>query len=275
MPITSIIILVAVILVITVIVSIILTKREQAAALRRQRAASCRLKADEAQDLYDGLQVAGLEKAAYKFLLERVVANLKEAYDISPNSPGIKIRLDSAVKTLGAFDNQSFLVQMPSNMTELHGLVGRLNKYIKYLKLLLHNKTISDTLYQQLLPSIQRSSIKFDVEGHIKMGHQATNSGQAGTAKQSYLHAKEKILESGTEDAYAQKQLAKVEELLEELERQYQSTFESSQISDTGNSGIPKAEDDASDKAEQTISTQKELNKKAQKDLDFNQKKKW
>jgi len=134
--ITTIVILVSVILVLSVIVSIVLTKREQAAALRRQQVASYRLKADEAQDLYDGLQNAGLEKAAYKFLLERIAVNLQEAYNIEPSTPGIKTRLNSAAKTLESLDTLTFTVQMPGNMMELHGLVGRLNKFMKYLMLL-------------------------------------------------------------------------------------------------------------------------------------------
>ncbi len=282
MSITTIVIIVSVILVLSIIVSVIITKREQTAALRRQQVASYRLKADDAQDLYDGLLIAGLEKHAYKFLLERIVSNLQEAYNIAPKTPGIKTRLNSAKHTLENIDTMVINIQMPGNIMELHGLIGRLNKFIKYLMLLLQNKSISESIYHQLIPSLQRSSIKFDVEGHIKMGHQAANTGQAGTAKQSYLHAREKLVECDSEDAYAQRQLQKVNELLENLEMEpeqndngatnetdqstQQETDETSEISQNNKEVL---------ESQQAVSSQKEMNEKSDSDGDFVQKKKW
>lgn len=283
MSITTIIILVAVVLVLSVVVSIILTKREQAATLRRQQVASFRIKADEAQDLYDGLQIAGLEKPTYKFLLERVVFNLKNAYDIDPKAVGIKTRLDSATRLLQNIDEQSYTVQMPGNMMELHGLIGRLNKLIKYFMLLLQKNSIPPALYQQLMPSIQQSSIKFDVEGHIKMGHQAANAGQAGTAKQSYTHAREKLINLGTEDAYSQKQLQVVEDLLANLKTDAEDTTQSDNQVIEQTSGETSAESVESMSAEeqeeadihQAVATQAELNKQAENRDGFKDKKKW
>ncbi len=286
MSIATIVILVGVILFCSVVLSVILTKREQAAALRRQQVASFRLKADEAQDLYDGLQIAGLEKPTYKFLLERVAFNLQKAYELAPKTPGIKTRLNSANNTLNSLDTLSFSVQMPGNMMELHGLIGRLNKLMKYLMLLFHNKSISTYLYQQLIPSIQQSSVKFDVEGHIKMGHQAANIGQAGTAKQSYVHAKEKLLELGVEDAYAQAQLQKIDELLENLEQEFDETRQSadqpdeqqiqqgSEVPTTENSTLSNGAKEESE-IQEAVVTQEELNKMSDSDSGFSDKKKW
>ncbi|MCP4272745.1 MAG: hypothetical protein GY781_12400 [Gammaproteobacteria bacterium] len=286
MSIATIVILVGVILFCSVVLSVILTKREQAAALRRQQVASFRLKADEAQDLYDGLQIAGLEKPTYKFLLERVAFNLQKAYELAPKTPGIKTRLNSANNTLNSLDTLSFSVQMPGNMMELHGLIGRLNKLMKYLMLLFHNKSISPDLYQQLIPSIQQSSVKFDVEGHVKMGHQAANIGQAGTAKQSYVHAKEKLLELGVEDAYAQAQLQKIDELLENLEQEFDETRQSadqpdeqqiqqgSEVPTTENSTLSNGAKEESE-IQEAVVTQEELNKMSDSDSGFSDKKKW
>ncbi|MCP4414477.1 MAG: hypothetical protein GY808_18130 [Gammaproteobacteria bacterium] len=286
MSISTIVILVGVILFFSVIISVILTKREQAAALKRKQVASYRLKANEAQDLYDGLQIAGLEKPTYKFLLDRVAINLQKAHELSPNAPGIKTRLNSVNNTLNALDTLSFSVQMPGNMMELHGLIGRLNKLMKYLMLLFQNKSISPALYQQLIPSIQQSSVKFDVEGHIKMGHQAANIGQVGTAKQSYTHAKEKLTELGSEDAYAQAQLQKIDELLESLDQEFDGTSQSTnqpdeqQIQQTGE--VPSTENstlsnDSKEELEikETALTQEELNKMSDSDNGFSEKKKW
>ncbi len=287
MSITTIVILVGLILFCSVILSVVLTKREQAAALIRQQVASFRLKADEAQDLYDGLQIAGLDKPTYKFLLDRVLFNLKKAYELSPKAPGIKTRINSVNNTLNTLDTLSFTVQMPGNMMELHGLIGRLNKLMKYLMLLFQNNSISPVLYQQLMPSIQHSSIKFDVEGHIKMGHQAANIGQAGTAKQSYNHAKDKLLEIGTEDPYAQVQLQKINELLENLDQLPDETSQSTEQPDEQQieqqtSEVPSAENPtlSTDEKEEletkeaTVS-QEELNKMSDSDGGFSDKKKW
>jgi len=277
-PITTIIILVAVVLVLSIVVSIVITKREQAATLRRQQVASFRRKADEAQDLYDGLQIAGLEKSAYKFLLERIIFNLKNAHDIDPNAAGITTRLNSATKLLKNIDEQSFLVQMPGNMMELHGLVGRLNKLIKYFMLLLQNKSMSPTLYQKLMPSIQQSSIKFDVEGHIKMGHQAANSGQAGTAKQSYTHARDQLINLGTEDAYAQKQLQVVEDLLASLKAKPEDATQSEQETTetpANKSESMSAEEKAEADVQEAIASQTAMNKKSEEEDGYTEKKKW
>jgi len=270
----------------SVVVSIILTKREQAAALRRQQVASYRLKADEAQDLYDGLQIAGLEKPAYKFLLERIAFNLQKAYEIDPRTPGVKTRLNSVNNIMNTLDTLSYSVQMPGNMMELHGLIGRLNKLMKYLMLLFHNKSISPAVYEQLIPSIQQSSIKFDVEGHIKMGHQAANIGQAGTAKQSYTHAKEKLLELGSEDPYAQAQLQKVDELLENLDQEHdkssqteqQTPEHSAQVADDASSNENQelsSEEKEELKQKEAAVSQEELNKISDSDVGFSEKKKW
>ena len=280
--ITTIIILVAVVLVLSVVVSIVITKREQAATLRRQQVASFRRKADEAQDLYDGLQIAGLEKSTYKFLLERITFNLKNAYDIDPKAVGIRTRLNSATKLLESIDEQSFLVQMPGNIMELHGLIGRLNKLIKYFMLLLQNKSISPTLYQKLMPSIQQSSIKFDVEGHIKMGHQAANSGQAGTAKQSYTHARDQLINLGTEDAYAQKQLQVVEDLLASLkaepgdatQSENQTEQETTETSANKSENMTAEEKEAAD-IKEAIASQTAMNKKSEEEDGYTEKKKW
>ncbi|MCP4273858.1 MAG: hypothetical protein GY781_18200 [Gammaproteobacteria bacterium] len=157
---------------------------------------------------------------------------------------------------------------------------------MKYLMLLFHNKSISPALYQQLIPSIQQSSVKFDVEGHIKMGHQAANIGQAGTAKQSYVHAKEKLLELGVEDAYAQAQLQKIDELLENLEQEFDETSQSAVQPDEQQiqqvSEVPTAENSTlsngakeESETQEAVVTQEELNKMSDSDSGFSDKKKW
>jgi len=285
-PISTIIILIVILLVASVVGSIIFTKKEQAAAIRRQQVASFRVKADEAQDLYDGLQNAGMDKIVYHFLLDRILANLKGAYDIDPSAPGVKLRLRSASSTMDSFDSITFSVQMPSAMIELHSLIGRLNKLVKYLVILFQKRILPEQLYQQLMPAVQQTLLKFDAEGHMKMGHQAANDGQPGTARQSYLHAKEKLLEYGDEDPYVQAQLAKVDELIQTLEQ-----HEDPDIANTDAEGAPTqagqgnvadststAEEETTVEAESrdAVATQAELNKRSEGDEGgFTPKKKW
>ncbi len=263
-------------LIVSVVGSIIFTKKEQAASLKRQQVASYRLKADEAQDLYDGLITAGLDKIVYHFLLDRIVANLKAAYDIDAGSPGIKVRLNSAKNTLESLDSTTFTIQMPSAMMELHGLVGRLNKLLKYLVILYQKRVIPDAIYQQLMPSVQRTLIRFDAEGHIKMGHQAANDGQPGTAKQSYLYAKEKLVEFGVEDPYVQQQLEIVEELIQSLdpdakpEEQVQAAAETTQVSEEQAQAISEEAE-----IEDAVTSQAELNEQSKSEGGFTPKKKW
>ena len=275
MSITNIIILIIILLIVSVVASIIFTKKEQAASLRRQQVASYRYKADEAQDLYDGLQSAGLEKIAYKFLLDRIIANLQAAYDIDPKAPGINHRLTEAKKSFASFDTIQFYIQMPSAMTELHGLIARLNKLIKYLVVLYQKKAIQEHLYAQLMPSIQRTALKFDAEGHMKMGHQAANDGQAGTAKQSYLHAKDKLLSFGIEDAYVEAQLEKVEELIQSLEEDQSGVSNDKSESVTYSENSMQTLD--SDQDDGDVLSQEEINQQSSEppSSGFEEKKKW
>ena len=273
---TSIIIIIFGLLVASVVGSIIFTKKEQAASLRRQQVANFRYRADQAQELYDGLQTAGLEKITYQFLLQRIIANLEEAYKIDPRSPGIKVRLNSAKEALSNLENVEFHVQMPSAMTELHGLVGRLNKLVKYLILLFQNGSISDQIYSQLMPVIQRTLLKFDAEGHIKMGHQAANDGQPGTAKQCYLHAKEKLLDFGTEDSYISAQLEKVDELISSLEeRPISDSTADVQTADVEQApDVPNTSAANEEKTDAQIAQEK-INQESEDRVDFTSKKKW
>jgi len=275
---TDIIIIIIVLLVISVIGSVIFTKKEQAAAQRRQQVASYRYKADEAQDLYDGLQNAGLEKKAYAFLLDRIIVNLEAAYKIDPKAPGIKVRLNSAKSTLQSIDTISFYIQMPSAMSELHGLVGRLNKLVKYLILLFQKRLIAEHQYQEMMPAVQRTLLKFDAEGHIKMGHQAANDGQPGTAKQCYMHAKEKLLGFDQEDSYVMEQLGKVDELLATLDKEsvIPGGVPMEQLNEEQQNQAAIAETDDRTKEElAAAAAQEELNRQAESDGSFTPKKKW
>ncbi|PCJ50512.1 MAG: hypothetical protein COA74_01660 [Gammaproteobacteria bacterium] len=274
---SSIIIIIIVLLVASVVGSIIFTKKEQAAALRRQQVSSFRYRADEAQDLYDGLQTAGLEKITYQFLLERIIGNLQEAFNIDPRSPGIKLRLNSAKMTLSELDSIQFYVQMPSAMIELQGLVGRLNKLVKYLIILFQKRAIAEHQYQLLMPAVQRTLLKFDAEGHIKMGHQAANEGHPGTAKQYYLHAKDKLLGFGSEDSYVITQLEKVEELINSLEEDNQLPGDSQQRTvpiDQVAAAIA-ANDEVTEEQLNAKESQEALNRKSESDDAFETKKKW
>ena len=279
---TSILIIIIVLIIASIVGSVIFTKKEQAAALQRQQIASFCYRADKAQDLYDGLQTAGLERITYQFLLERIITNLQAAYQINARYPGIKVRLNSAKSTLSNLDNVQFQVQMPSAMAELHTLVARLNKLVKYLIILFQKRAIPEHQYSQLMPAIQRTLLKFDAEGHIKMGHQAANNGQPGTAKQCYLHAKEKLLSFGSEDSYVSAQLEKVEELINSLEKEGSITTSAVDVEtpvdktpspDTGNVIAPKnVQNPEKIKAKET---QEELNKRSEADANSSQKKKW
>lgn len=279
MSITSIFILIILLLVVSVIGSIIFTKKEQAASLKRQQVASYRIKADEAQDLYDGLITAGLDKRVYHFLLDRIIANLKAAYAIDAGSPGIKVRLNSAKNTLESLDSTTFTIQMPSAMLELHGVVARLNKLVKYLVILYQKRILPEAIYQELMPSVQRTLIRFDAEGHIKMGHQAANEGQPGTARQSYLYAKEKLIEFGAEDPYVQQQLEIVEELIQSLDpdakqnEQVQATPEVPETTEVSEEQAKAISEEAA--IEDAISSQAELNEQSKSDGSFTPKKKW
>jgi len=269
-------------LVVSVIGSIIFTKKEQAASLKRQQIASYRIKADEAQGLYDGLITAGLDKIVYHFLLDRIIANLKAAFNIDAGAPGIKVRLNSAKNTLESLDSTTFAIQMPSAMLELHGLVARLNKLIKYLVVLYQKRIIPEPIYQQLMPSVQRTLIRFDAEGHIKMGHQAANNGQPGTAKQSYLYAKEKLIEFGVEDPYVQQQLEIVEELILSLDPDAKQASEVAIQTET--QAVPEVTEFTEEQTkaqseeaaiEDAISSQEQLNEQSKSEGGFTPKKKW
>jgi len=281
MSMTTIIIMIAILLLVSVVGSVIFAKKEQAAAARRQQVASYRYKADEAQDLYDGLQNAGLEKKAYAFLLDRVIVNLQAAYNIDAKAPGIKVRLSSAKSTLNSIDSISYYIQMPSAMSELHGLVGRLNKLVKYLILIFQKRLIPEHQYQELMPAIQRTLLKFDAEGHIKMGHQSANDGQPGTAKQCYLHAKEKLLSFGEDDSYVMTQLEKVEELLATLDKETEipGGIPLEQLANAENAGEGEhliADTDESTKEQlDAKASQEALNRQSESDGGFSPKKKW
>ncbi len=277
MDITTIVVLIGGLLVLSVVGSVIFTKKEQAAALKRQQIASYRMRADEAQDLYDGLQVAGLEKVTYQFLLQRIIANLKAAHNIDPSATGIKNRLNSAQATLSSFDDLTFQVQFPSGMMELQGLIGRLNKLVRYLILLFQNRSLQESQYQIIMPAVQRSLLKFDAEGHIKMGHQAANDGQPGTAKQYYTTAREKLIEFGTEDQYVITQLEKVDELLAGLANKA-GDGEGGTYSTETPSGMPLATSDEDIDVGGVPSdspTQEEINQRTDEDAEFTPKKKW
>lgn len=270
MDITTIIIIIVAVLVISVVGSIIFTKKEQAAAERRQKVANFRFRADEAQDLHDGLHKAGLEKVAYKFLLERVVANLQEAVNVDASTPGLVRRLEDAKRQLADVDQATYYIEMPSGMVELQGLISRLNKLIKYMLLLYQRRILPEHEYSKLMPSLQRTLLKFDAEGHIKMGHQAANDYQIGTAKQNYLHAKKKLLEFGQEDPYVQQQLQIVEDLLAQIAEKEGLEADVEQVEEK-----PEIAHDAKEQRRQdAISSQAELNQQAMDD-DFGPKKKW
>ena len=154
MSITAIISIIIAVLVLSIVGSIIFTKKEQAAAEKRQKVASARYKADEAQDLHDGLQKAGLDKVAYKFLLERVLANLQDAYEIDPSAPGIGRRVSETKQQLAEVDGATYYIEMPSAMIELQGLIARLNKFMKYIVMLYQRRALSQATYEQLIPSL-------------------------------------------------------------------------------------------------------------------------
>jgi hypothetical protein len=270
--ITTIITIIVIVLVLSVVGSIIFTKKEQAASERRQKVAGFRFKADEAQDLHDGLTRAGLDKQAYKFLLQRVVDNLQAAMDVDPSTAGLKRRLDDAKQQLADVDSATYYIEMPSGMVELQGLIARLNKLIKYLVLLYQRRMIPESMFQQLMPSLQRTLLKFDAEGHIKMGHQAANEAQIGTAKQSYLHAKKKLLEFGEDDAYVQQQLPIVEELLQQIADR--EGLEAEIDKPTTEPQKPKFTDPDDARRQEAIASQEELNQRSMDD-DFGPKKKW
>lgn len=269
MSITVIISIIVALLIVSVVGSIIFTKKEQAAAERRQKVASFRFKADEAQDLYDGLQKAGLDKLIYRFLLDRIVENLQAALAIDSNTPGLARRLNETSQEISELEEKNYYVEMPSGMVELQGLIARLNKLIKYMVLLYQRRMIPERDFQKLLPSLQRTLLKFDAEGHIKMGHQAANENQYGTAKQSYLHAKHKLEEYGTEDSYVQQQLQIVNDLLAQInEKEGGLPDEAQPMSDAEQ--VPDAEEQ---RRREAAASQAELNQQSLED--FDKKKKW
>ncbi|RLA02900.1 MAG: hypothetical protein DRQ47_06100 [Gammaproteobacteria bacterium] len=284
---TEIIILISLILVISVVGSIIFTKREQAAAIKRQKVANYRFKADEAQDLYDGLVTAGLEKITYEFLLQRIVANLQATYDLAPRTPGVFSRLKAANETLHSLETTNFQVMMPSSMEDLQGLVGRLNKLVKYLIILFQKRVVAEADYQKIMPSVQRTLLKFDVEGHIKLGYTAENDGLPGTAREYYVKAKEKLDSYDTDDLYFSEQLEKVESLLKALdEKQHESVIEHQVIEEDGaeqvsdqETATEQSEDQAQPAAkksdEKVNLSQAEMNKLNDDDDGFENKKKW
>ncbi len=272
---TVIISIIIAVIVISIVGSIIFTKKEAAAAERRQKVASARFKADEAQDLHDGLLKAGLDKIAYKFLLERVLANLQDAYDVDPTTPGIARRISETQQQIADIDNTTYYIEMPSAMVELQGLIARLNKLIKYLVVLYQRRALPQSAYEKLMPSLQRTLLKFDAEGYIKMGHQAANDYQIGTAKQSYLHAKNKLLEFGEDDAYVQQQLPIVDELLQQIaEKEGLEQAGVTSVADQQADRVAsEMESIDSEERKAALKEQAELNKKNMSD--FEEKKKW
>ena len=265
---TTVIVGILALIVLSVVGSIIFHKKEQAATERRQKVAGYRFKADEAQDLYDGLINAGLEKKAYKFLLERIVLNLKAAHQVDPNAPGIGPRLKDAEQALNNADTASYYVKMPSGIQEMQALVNRLNKFVKYLVILMQKRAIPENQYSDVMPALQTTLLRFDAEGHIKMGNQAANDGQLGTAKQCYTYAKEQLMNFDAEDSYAQAQIAKVDELMQYLEEQDKSINKEA-LKQQQVSSEPEEE-----KSEAALA-QEQINKQNQQDGDFTPKKKW
>ena len=275
MSITAIISIIIAVLVISVVGSIVFTKKEQAAAEKRQKVASFRFKADEAQDLHDGLQKAGLDKVAYKFLLERVLANLQAAHDVDPSAAGISRRITETQEQINGVDQATYYIEMPSGMVELQGLIGRLNKLMKYIVVLYQRRALPQSMYEKLMPSLQKTLLKFDAEGHIKMGHQAANDFQIGTAKQSYLHAKNKLLEFGEDDPYVQQQLPIVEELLQQIaEKEGLENAGVASASEQAEQQVASELEGIDDETRRAaIQEQAELNRKNLEE--FEEKKKW
>lgn len=197
----------------------ILSSRQSAASKRALQIANFRFRAEEAQAMHDNLRNAGLDLAAYHLLLQRVVDNYESASAIDPNQPGLSSRLDAAKVAIASIDDSDYYLEMPSSTVEVQGVLANMKKFHKYVELLHERKILSDVHYREILPSLQRSMFKLDAECHIRLGHQAANEKQYGTAKQSFINARTTLIEFDPDDPYSQQQLGLINELLRKISK--------------------------------------------------------
>ena len=289
MPLNTIIIIISVLLVASVIGSILYTKKEQAAAEKRQLVSNFRYKADEALNFFDNLQTAGLEKIVYHFLLDRIVYNLNQAYNLIPSTPGVKLKLKSANSTMESLDSLTFPCHIHDDEYEFKNLLAKLNKLINYIDILVRKHLNKEKYYQiqapsieknltNLIPSIQQTILKFELEGFLKVAHKAADNGMAGTAKQNYLNAKMSLINSGINNAFTQKHMENIDGLLQLLESKTNPTTtdellkSGEQHLSDNNVPLSDYEIDAKNALEEARSSQKELNEKNTKEDVFNRK---
>ena len=214
---SEVVIIVTVAVILCVIGIFIISNRQAASSKRNQELASFRLRAEDAQALHDNLSRAGLDLSAYHLLLQRVVDNYELASAIDAGHPGLASRLSGARQALANIDEADYYTEMPGTTVELQGVLANMKKFHKYIELLHENKTLSGARYQEILPSLKRSLFKLDAECHLRLGHEAANEGQFGTAKQSFINARTTLIEFDPDDTYAQEQLVVINDLLKRV----------------------------------------------------------
>ena len=217
MPISEILSLVGVLLLLCFVGIVIFSRRETATSKRFQEIASYKFKAEEAQDLHDSLAKLGLDKTIYKILLQRVVDNYAMAYAIDAESTGLEQRLLAAKELVDGFDKIEYYSELPSTPIELQGLISKMGKLVKYLNTLQEKRALPDGLFHEVMPSLQENLLRLNVEGDLKIGHQAMQAGQLGTARQCYSQAKATLLEFDSNASYVQEHLKHIDALLVDL----------------------------------------------------------
>lgn len=209
------------VLVASVVVSSLSHKREQQAAELRQRAAEYRARVQETQELLEGLQNAGLDASIRAALMGRIAENLAGLKQCEPGNANVDSSLRFAreqVASLKAQAGQTSPLILPDNEQGLFNVLKLLRRLLQVYASQNQLGKIDAAEYAQQFPRLKQLLLRFEVEGYMKLGTQAFNMHQQGSARTYFDFAHNRLIASAVTDEYTQQQLVKLQELIDRLD---------------------------------------------------------
>ncbi len=218
---TSTILIVAVILIISITATAYFHKREQQAKLIRQKVAQYKFRAGETQVLLDQLSMVGLPNFIKIPVVEYIISNYKKALDldsedanVKQNYNGAKLHLEELQKNQAEKPEK---IKLPNKGEQLKMLISKLKRFVALFIKLRHEGFIGPDAYEQRIKYLKKMQLQLEAEGFIKIGRSAMQKRQLGTAKQYLLYAKQRLTNCGIADAYVQKQLERIQLMMDEI----------------------------------------------------------
>lgn len=219
--------LILAVLVGSVVVSSLSHKREQEAAERRQKAAEYRARIQETQELLEGLQNAGLDASVRAVLMVRIAENLIGLKQCEPNTPNIDSSLtfarEQAISLKAQAGTCSPLV-LPDNEQALFATLKHMRRLLQVFSNLNQFGKVDPSEYAVQFPRLQKLLLRFEVEGYMKLGMQALNLHQQGSARTYFEFTYNRLISSAVTDDYTQQQLAVLQDLMDHLDRPNEAT---------------------------------------------------